>query len=110
VDIGESTEEGFPWQNRKRSKPYTVEGSDAILYYEHTKVLAESNDNRRHDALLILRDTNSALSAVSAKLLKILIFHMEAGNRYFDENLPEERAVSIVVKERLFTKWILKNV
>ena len=35
-------------------------------------------------------DTNSALSAISAKRLKIPIFHMEAGNRCFDENLPEE--------------------
>lgn len=42
------------------------------------------------DALLILGDTNSTLSAISAKRLKIPIFHMEAGNRCFDENLPEE--------------------
>lgn len=42
------------------------------------------------DALLVLGDTNSALAAISAKRLKIPIFHMEAGNRCFDENLPEE--------------------
>ncbi|MDR2600774.1 MAG: UDP-N-acetylglucosamine 2-epimerase (non-hydrolyzing) [Oscillospiraceae bacterium] len=42
------------------------------------------------DAVLILGDTNSALSAISAKRLKIPIFHVEAGNRCFDENLPEE--------------------
>lgn len=42
------------------------------------------------DALLILGDTNSALSSISAKRLKVPIFHMEAGNRCFDENLPEE--------------------
>lgn len=42
------------------------------------------------DALLILGDTNSALSAISAKRLKIPVFHMEAGNRCFDENVPEE--------------------
>jgi UDP-N-acetylglucosamine 2-epimerase len=42
------------------------------------------------DALLILGDTNSALSAISAKRLKVPIFHMEAGNRCFDQNLPEE--------------------
>lgn len=42
------------------------------------------------DALLILGDTNSALSAISAKRLKIPIFHMEAGNRCFDDNVPEE--------------------
>ena len=42
------------------------------------------------DALLVLGDTNSALSAISAKRLKIPVFHMEAGNRCFDENVPEE--------------------
>lgn len=42
------------------------------------------------DALLVLGDTNSCLSVISAKRLKIPIFHMEAGNRSFDENLPEE--------------------
>lgn len=44
----------------------------------------------RPDALLILGDTNSALSAIPAKRLKIPIFHMEAGNRCFDQNVPEE--------------------
>jgi UDP-N-acetylglucosamine 2-epimerase len=47
-------------------------------------------DKEKPDALLVLGDTNSALSAMSAKRLKIPIFHMEAGNRCFDENLPEE--------------------
>lgn len=42
------------------------------------------------DALLILGDTNSGLSAIAAKRLKVPIFHMEAGNRCFDENVPEE--------------------
>ncbi|MFS0555838.1 non-hydrolyzing UDP-N-acetylglucosamine 2-epimerase [Brevibacillus sp. 179-C9.3 HS] len=50
----------------------------------------------RPDALLILGDTNSALSAIAAKRLKIPIFHMEAGNRCFDENLPEETNRRIV--------------
>lgn len=48
------------------------------------------------DAFLVLGDTNSALSAISAKRLKIPIFHMEAGNRCFDENLPEETNRRIV--------------
>ena len=42
------------------------------------------------DALLILGDTNSCLSAIAAKRLKIPVFHMEAGNRCFDQNVPEE--------------------
>lgn len=48
------------------------------------------------DALLILGDTNSCLSAISAKRLHIPIFHMEAGNRCFDECLPEESNRRIV--------------
>jgi UDP-N-acetylglucosamine 2-epimerase len=42
------------------------------------------------DAVLLLGDTNSCLAAISAKRLKIPIFHMEAGNRCFDERVPEE--------------------
>lgn len=42
------------------------------------------------DALLVLGDTNSCLSVIAAKRLKIPVFHLEAGNRCFDENLPEE--------------------
>ncbi|MEG0146753.1 MAG: UDP-N-acetylglucosamine 2-epimerase, partial [Clostridia bacterium] len=41
------------------------------------------------DALLVLGDTNSALAAISAKRLKIPIFHMEAGNRCWDWNVSE---------------------
>lgn len=50
----------------------------------------------RPDALLILGDTNSCLSAISAKRLHIPIFHMEAGNRCKDECLPEETNRRIV--------------
>lgn len=56
------------------------------------KILLE----QKPDALLILGDTNSALSAIGAKRLHIPIFHMEAGNRCFDENLPEETNRRIV--------------
>lgn len=44
----------------------------------------------RPDAVIVLGDTNSCLSVIAAKRLKIPIFHMEAGNRCKDENLPEE--------------------
>lgn len=50
------------------------------------KIMVQENP----DAILVLGDTNSCLSVISAKRLKIPIFHMEAGNRCFDENLPEE--------------------
>ncbi len=52
--------------------------------------------SERPDAILILGDTNSALAAISAKRLKIPIFHMEAGNRCFDQNVPEETNRRIV--------------
>jgi UDP-N-acetylglucosamine 2-epimerase (non-hydrolysing) len=42
------------------------------------------------DAILVLGDTNSVLCTIAAKRLKIPIFHMEAGNRCFDQNVPEE--------------------
>jgi UDP-N-acetyl-L-fucosamine synthase len=46
--------------------------------------------NYKPDAVLILGDTNSCLAAISAKRNKIPIFHMEAGNRCFDQRVPEE--------------------
>ena len=48
------------------------------------------------DALLVLGDTNSSLSSISAKKRKIPIFHMEAGNRCFDQRVPEETNRKIV--------------
>lgn len=50
------------------------------------KVLREE----KPDAFLVLGDTNSCISALMAKRMKIPVFHMEAGNRSFDENVPEE--------------------
>jgi len=48
------------------------------------------------DAFLVLGDTNSSLSSISAKKRKIPIFHMEAGNRCFDQRVPEETNRKIV--------------
>lgn len=42
------------------------------------------------DAFLVLGDTNSALSSIMAKRMRVPVYHMEAGNRSFDENVPEE--------------------
>jgi UDP-N-acetylglucosamine 2-epimerase (non-hydrolysing) len=47
-------------------------------------------NERKPEAILILGDTNSALAAITAKRHKIPIFHMEAGNRSFDQRVPEE--------------------
>jgi UDP-N-acetylglucosamine 2-epimerase (non-hydrolysing) len=54
------------------------------------RTTGEVMEKERPDAVLVLGDTNSALSVINAKRLKIPIFHMEAGDRSFDENVPEE--------------------
>ncbi len=62
-------------------------------------ILARSYDVmvlERPDVLLVLGDTNSCLAAIVAKRLKIPIFHMEAGNRCFDQRVPEELNRKIV--------------
>lgn len=53
-------------------------------------------ENEKPDAFLVLGDTNSCLSAISAKKRKIPVFHMEAGNRCFDQRVPEETNRKIV--------------
>jgi len=58
----------------------------ALVISKSSDLLAEV----KPDAILILGDTNSCLSAVAAKRLRIPVFHMEAGNRCFDQRVPEE--------------------
>ena len=53
-------------------------------------------DKEKPDAFLILGDTNSCLTAIAAKRKHIPIFHMEAGNRCFDQRVPEETNRKIV--------------
>lgn len=76
-----------------RQPDHFLESVGANLGETIGNIIAKSYEilaKEKPDALLVLGDTNSALSAISAKRLKIPIFHMEAGNRCFDENLPEE--------------------
>lgn len=56
------------------------------ILMESEKVLAEE----RPDAVIVLGDTNSAISAIMARRMKIPVYHMEAGNRSYDRNVPEE--------------------
>ncbi|MDF1854277.1 UDP-N-acetylglucosamine 2-epimerase (non-hydrolyzing) [Pseudooceanicola sp.] len=53
---------------------------------ESEKVLAEE----KPDAVVVLGDTNSAISAIMARRMKVPVYHMEAGNRSYDRNVPEE--------------------
>lgn len=67
-------------------KSDTIHGQIANIIRETGEVL----ERERPNAVFVLGDTNSALSVINAKRLKIPIFHMEAGDRAFDENVPEE--------------------
>lgn len=75
-----------------RSPDHYLESVGANLGETMGNIIAKSYtllEKERPDALLVLGDTNSALSAISAKRLKIPIFHMEAGNRCWDWNVSE---------------------
>lgn len=76
-----------------RKPDYFLNVSGASLGKTIGNVISASFDlfeEIKPDALLVLGDTNSSLCIISAKRLKIPIFHMEAGNRCFDQNVPEE--------------------
>jgi len=75
-------------------KKKTMSSSEQIGYYifEITKILKKE----KPDAFLVLGDTNSCLTVIAAKKLKIPIFHIEAGDHSFDMNVPEETNRKIV--------------
>ena len=76
-----------------REPDYYLESSGDSLGETVGNIIAKSYEvmvKTSPDALLVLGDTNSCLAAYSAKRLKVPIFHMEAGNRCFDFNTPEE--------------------
>lgn len=75
-----------------REPDYYLESVGKDLGETMGSIIAKSYEvlaKEKPDALLVLGDTNSALSAISAKRLKIPIFHMEAGNRCWDWNVSE---------------------
>lgn len=75
-----------------RDPDHYLESVGANLGETMGNIIAKSYtllEKERPDAVLVLGDTNSALSAISAKRLKIPIFHMEAGNRCWDWNVSE---------------------
>lgn len=76
-----------------REPDYYLESPGENLGQTMGNVIARSYEvmlKEKPDAFLLLGDTNSGLAVISAKRLKIPIFHMEAGNRCFDLNVPEE--------------------
>ena len=75
-----------------RAPDYYLESVGKNLGETMGNIIAKSYEviqKEKPDALLVLGDTNSALSAISAKRLKVPIFHMEAGNRCWDWNVSE---------------------
>ncbi|HEX8964926.1 MAG TPA: UDP-N-acetylglucosamine 2-epimerase (non-hydrolyzing) [Patescibacteria group bacterium] len=76
-----------------RKPNYTLSVKADSLGKQIGNIISQTEEvmiKEKPDALLVLGDTNSALSAIMAKRLKIPIFHMEAGNRSFDFDVPEE--------------------
>jgi len=76
-----------------RKPDHFLEADTSSLGAALGSILAKTEQvliEERPDAFLVLGDTNSCISAVIAKRMKIPVFHMEAGNRSFDENVPEE--------------------
>jgi UDP-N-acetyl-L-fucosamine synthase len=82
------------FKDLKLRKPdYYLEADTSSLGATVGDILRKSEEvlkKEKPDTLLVLGDTNSSLSAYMAKRLKIPIYHMEAGNRCFDFNVPEE--------------------
>lgn len=83
----------FFQQLRIRKPDYFLNAVGETVAQTIGNVIAKSDEvmaKEQPDALLLLGDTNSCLAAISAKRRKVPIFHMEAGNRCFDQRVPEE--------------------
>jgi UDP-N-acetylglucosamine 2-epimerase len=76
-----------------REPDYVLSVRSETLHGQLGNIISQTGDiinEIKPDALLVLGDTNSALSVINAKRFKIPIYHMEAGDRSFDEDVPEE--------------------
>ena len=76
-----------------RKPDYFLDAGGGSLAETIAKVLVETEKvliKEKPDAVVVLGDTNSAMGAIIAKRMKIPFFHLEAGNRCFDQNVPEE--------------------
>lgn len=91
------------------SKSPTTMGQIGLILQQCEQIM----DRERPDRILILGDTNSALSAFVAKRMGISVYHMEAGNRCFDDRVPEEvnRRVVDHSSDVLmpYTEWSRRN-
>ena len=81
------------FEDLKIRKPDFFLNSVGDIFANLSKIIFDSDEIMRKikpDAVLLYGDTNSCLSVISAKRRQIPIFHMEAGNRCFDQRVPEE--------------------
>lgn len=89
----------FFQQLEVRKPDYFLESAAGSAARTIGNVIAKTDElltQLRPDALLVLGDTNSCLAVIAAKRLKIPVFHMEAGNRCFDQRVPEETNRKII--------------
>ena len=80
-------------QMKIRKPDYILDVKGETIGEQIGKILSQCEKvilKEKPNAILILGDTNSALACIIAKRLKIVVFHMEAGNRCFDDRVPEE--------------------
>lgn len=80
-------------QLKIRKPDYFLEVKSETLGGQIANIISRSEEvlkKEMPDAVVVVGDTNSSLATIIAKRMKIPIFHMEAGNRCFDENVPEE--------------------
>lgn len=83
----------FFQQLQIRKPDYFLDAADSNAAKTIANVIIKSDEvieKEQPDAVLLYGDTNSSISVISAKRRKIPIFHMEAGNRCFDQRVPEE--------------------
>src|SRR3990167_1620761 len=76
-----------------RSPDHTLDVKASTVGQQIGNILTQCEEvlvKEKPDAVLVLGDTNSALSCIVAKRMKIPVFHMEAGNRCFDDRVTEE--------------------
>ena len=76
-----------------RKPNYFLNVKDKLLSKQISNIIFKSDiilEKIKPDAILVYGDTNTSLSIISAKRKKIPVFHMEAGNRCFDQRVPEE--------------------
>ncbi len=94
-----------------RKPDYFLDAASETAIKTISDVISKADDvfeKEKPDALLLYGDTNTCLAVIAAKRRKIPVFHMEAGNRCFDQRGPEETNRKIVEKNFNFCKFTIR--